>query len=289
MNAIVDANARRNQLCWMIVCIGCFAVADTLLVSRAWFFEGKYLFAAMAVPLSQCSLASIWSCCSRATLYLRFAASLAAAIGSWLVLTRILTWGIGDPVSAAWALAIAIQLLSIVLMIDLYKRGRRWLGRDSTKESGTRNCTPSPFAFDLRTLMLWTTAIALGFGFTQFAHARWRWSGNLTDWDFIDAMPIVGVGNALLSVIWLWALAVGSWQRRSMKAAGVLLFVGILGYLMSAAITWSTGVNALESSDCLTLLISQSVLVAGTIILVNFAARRRLSNEIAAGSRGVTP
>jgi len=288
MNAIREVHSERSRLSCMIVCIGLFTVADAFLVSRAWFLEDKRLLVAMAVPLSQCSLAAIWASCSRGDLSLRFVVPLVATIVSWFVLTRILPWGIGEPASAGWALAIAIQTLSIVLMIELDKRGRRLLGSRSASEGTRRNSSGPPWTFELRTLMLWTTVIAVGFGFIHLARARWRWTETVADWEFMNAMPIIGVFNALVAVVWLWVFAAGNWRQRSIKAATALILVGLGGSLMSAAVTWSSSASELDYSDGLTLLVSQSVFVAIPIGLITIAAGQPTSDEISVGSPSAT-
>jgi hypothetical protein len=270
---------QRNMLGPAAICCGFFIVADLLLISRPWFLGNEPLLVAMAVPLSQCSLAALWAASSRASLYLRFAVPLVGTIAGWYVLTRILPWGIGEPASAAWALALAIQTLAIVLMVHLYDRVCSFLARRGSRgEDSTSHAHPAPFAFDLRTLMLWTTAITLVFGFVRYARTRWRWTESIADWEFLQAMPIIGAFNALVAVLWLWALASGSRQKRSIKTAAVLLLIGVLGFLMSFAVAWTTGTNAIEIHDCLVLVVAQSVFVASAIGFVLIAVRQEFGS-----------
>lgn len=284
-----EADRERNVLFYVAICVGFFVVADLLLISRAWFLEDEQLLVAMAVPLSQCSLATLWAARSRADPYLRFAAPLIVAIASWYVLTRILPWGIGEPASAAWALAIAIQTIAIVLMVNLYDRGCDLLTRRvSDGEGSTSKSKRAPLAFDLRTLMLWTTVIAVAFGFAQYLRGRWQWTSSIADWEFFEAMPIVGLFNALVAVLWLWALALGSWQKRIIRAVAVLMLIGVLGLLMSSAVEWITGTAAIEARDCLLLAGSQSVFVAGAIGLIMIALRLPATKGIPTGTPSVT-
>ncbi len=280
---------QRNVLSPLAIGVGSFMVADVLLISRPWFLENEQLLVAMAVPVSQCSLAALWAASSRASLYSRFAAPLIGTIASWYVLTRILPWGIGEPASAAWALSLAIQTLAIVLIVNLYDRGCRFLARRGSRDDvDASKSNRAPFAFDLRTLMLWTTAIALLLGFVQYARAEWQWTSNVADWVFIEAMPIIGLFNAFVGVLWLWALASGSWQKRSTKAAVVTLLIGVLGFLMSSAVDWATGTNAVDVHDCLVLLVAQSVFVASGIGLVMIAVGHSVTKEISERTPSVT-
>ena len=77
-----------------------------------------------------------------------------------------------------------------------------WATHEADHRYAVRDQT-NPFTFDLRALMLWTTVIALGFGFVQFGRAQWRWTAAVADWEFLGVMPMIGVFNALLGLLWL--------------------------------------------------------------------------------------
>lgn len=271
------------------ICVGFFVVADLLLISRPWFLEDRQLLIAMALPLSQCSLAAIWATSGRADPYVRFAVPLIAAITSWYVLTRILPWGIGEPASAAWALAIATQTLGIVLIVNLSQRvGDFFQRRDSPGDGTAGKPNRAPFAIDLRTLMLWTTTIAIAFGFVQYGRTRWQWTSSIADWVFLEAMPIIGVFHALVAVLWLWALVAGSWQKRIAKTAVAAGLTGVLGSSMPRAVAWATGTYAMQIPECLVSVFAQSLFVAIAIGSVMIAGRQPATNEISRGAPDVT-
>ncbi len=193
------------------LCVAFFLVADSFLISRAWFLEDNGLLLAMALPLSQCSLPAIWAACSGLSLYLRFAVPALGVVGCWYLLTQLLPWGLGEPASAAWALALTIQVLAITMAIQLYRLATNLTAQHDADANRPKR---SRWSFDLRTLMLWTTVIAFGFGFIQFGRVQWLWTKGVADWEFLQAMPLIGVFNAVLAVLWLWAFATGNRQWR---------------------------------------------------------------------------
>jgi hypothetical protein len=260
------ANTRRSGAVGRVqICIGLFVVADLLLIRNAWFLAGDRLLVALALPLSQCSLVALWAACSRASPYLRFAAPPLAAVTSWYVLTQILPWGIGDPVSAAWAIALVVQMLAIIIAVQLGKHRTDLNERQAADESGA---SPSPLSFNIRTLMLWTTVIAVGFGFVQFGQSQWQWTADVAKSDFIKAIPIIGLFNAILAILWLWALAAGCWQWRSAKIGIVLLLVGLLGFSLSQVIGSIAGMTGFSVHETFVMAAAQSVLLAGSLVVV---------------------
>ena len=268
-------NPWRRKLPWPVaICVGLFMVADLLLIGGPWFLDHKRLVIAMAVPISQCSLAAVWAATSRASLYLRFAVPLLATIGSWYVLTRILPWGTGEPASASWTIVFATQTLAIVLTVNLYERVRNLRQQRVWRDGSEASDSVSPLAFDLRTLMLWTTVIAFAFGFIQFARAKWQWTFSIADWEFWQAMPVIGVFDAALALCWLWALTSASWRRRIAKIFAVMLLVVLLGCSLPPVVAWVVGVKAMETSESLVFTAAQSILIAGSLAFVAFAARR---------------
>jgi hypothetical protein len=181
------------------------------------------------------------------------------------VLTQILPWGIGESASAAWAIALVVQTLAIIIGIKLCNDVRDLTARQGADES---EANPSRLSFNIRTLMLWTTVIAIGFGFVQFGQSQWQWTADIANWDFIKAIPFIGVFNAILAVLWLWALAVGSWQWRSAKIAIVLLLIGLLGFSLSHVIGWITGIAGISVHETFVMAAAQSFLLAGSLAVV---------------------
>ncbi len=236
-----------------------FLIADVLLVSQVWFLDGGLLWASMALPLSQCSLATIWAATATANVYARFAAASATALFSWYVLAQILPWGIGDPISAAWAIAFAVQALSIVLEISLF---RAVLAQLQRRKAGGGHRGPRHLAFELRTLMLWTTLIALGFAFVHFGRATWQWSPNIDTRELLEAMPIIGLFNAQIAMVACWAFAIGTWRRKIVKSFIVAVSTAALGCLLPSLIEWATGVTTISIRNALILGLTQSVILA---------------------------
>jgi hypothetical protein len=256
----------------LAICLGFHAIAVWFLIRHAWFFlPDAYLWVAVALPLSQCSLAALWAVSSRANVYLRFAVPLVGAVVCWYVLTKLLPWGIGEPASAAWAISLGVQALAIVIMVNSYQRVWGFAIEGAPGASGPNR---SRFAFDLRTLILWTTAVALALGFIQYGRRQWLWTAGVADWEYFDVMPMIGVFNALLAVLWLWALAAGSWQWRTAKSAITVLSIASLGFLVSKAVGWiAVGTPGIGVSELMALAAAQSILVVGSVAFVRLSAR----------------
>jgi hypothetical protein len=243
--------------------------ADLLLIGKAWILSDVLQLMAVGLPLSQCSLVALWAAASRANLFLRFVAPLIGVVVCWYVLSRQLTWGIGEAASAAWAVLIGVQTLMIVMVINVYQRARPGDVKDGVKHSR--------LAFDLRTLILWTMAVAIAFAVVQYGRSKLQWTAGVADWAYFDAMPILGVFNAVLAVHWLWALASGSWRQRSAKIAITVLSVGaivyFLCYVVDKIVVGAPGISLLELS---LITIAQSLLITSTLAVVLVATRQRV-------------
>ena len=160
-------------------------------------------------------------------LVLRFAVPALVAVFCWYVLSQILPWGIGEPASAAWAIAIMVQIIAVVVAIRLYRLFVAVIAR-RTPESNTAG--RSQLSFDLATLMLWSTVIACGFGFMQFGRDKLNWGANVANWECLHAMPVIAIFNAMLAVLWLWSLTFGDWRsaQRRLPSQSYLSFVPFL-------------------------------------------------------------
>ena len=247
------------------ICAGIHVLADLVLINRAWFLENESLLVAIALPLSQCSLAAVWAACSRrSSPYLRFAMPISAAFGCWYVLGKLLPWGIGEDASAAWAIAIAVQMLATLMAIGLYKLTESFRQPKSVDADGANQTW---FTFQLRTLMLWTTVVAIGFGFVQFGRSHWQWTAGVAKWDNLWAMPMIGMFNALMAFSWLWAFAVGRWQWRIAKTVVVTILIGVSGYSLSSLLGW-TAATTISHRQGMVLAISQSLFVIISLAVV---------------------
>jgi hypothetical protein len=245
-----------------------------VLTSQAWILSDGLLVATLALPLSQCSLCAIWAATSRRSLYLRFAAPVASTIACWYILTYCLPWGMDGSASAGWAVMLSSQTLAIVAAVGVYRRVVRHASPDADAEVEAGAGTLNIFAFDLRTLMLWTTVIGIGFGFIQFGRVEWSWSAAVAQWEYFRAMPVIGLFNASVALLWLWALATGHWKSRCAKAVAAALLIGLAGYALPPLLSWITGHNAIKENNGLVLGIAESLLVIVSLAGVLVAAKR---------------
>jgi hypothetical protein len=259
-------NWERRISALLAACAGIHLSGDFLLIRKAWFFETNDLLIAMALPLSQCSLVAIWAASSRAILALRFAVPGLVAIFCWYVLSQILPWGIGEPASAAWAIAVMIQIIAIVILIRLYRLIGDVMARRSPDSSTAGG--PSQLSFDLATLMLWLTVSACGFGFMQFGRDKLGWDASVANWECLHAMPVIAIFNAVLAALWLWSLTLGCWQWRVAKAVLTAVVIACSCSLLSRLVGWIAGNCSLEHDETRILLTAQSLLLIGTLTII---------------------
>lgn len=246
------------------VCLGLHVLADTLLITRAWFLDGYLLWVALSLPLSQASLVVIWAACTRAPALMRFAVAPAALFACWYVLMQTLSSGsIGDTISAVWALGLAVQAMTIVILIALYRVAHELYARRRADHERT-----SMLSYNILTLMLWTMLVALGFGLVNHGRANWGWTASKTEWELLKAIPVIGVSNGLIAVIWVWALTLGRWRWRFAKIVVAAGLVAAVGYFEPKPFQWVIGFQALDTSTTLTVAVAQSTYLVFTLGLM---------------------
>ena len=249
----------RNRLRFfspLTLCLGVHLFADWMLAERPWHVDGTTLLIAIAIPLSQCSLAVIWGAVSTASLYLRFLLPFAASIGCWYVLTQVSGWGIGDPASAGWALLLLVQALGIVVGIHVYR-----VAGESAR-----------FTFDLATLMLWITLSAAVFGFAQFGRVHWRWSADIASWEYIGTMPITGAFNSVIALTCLRLSIMSSRHRQIAGSVVVLVLIAIASQIVLLLNDWLSGKTTLSRPEILAMTLSQFVIIGVTLAAFRFGS-----------------
>jgi hypothetical protein len=261
----------RGELGALCVCGSIHISADLALMNQPWILSDQLEVAVLALPLSQCSLCAMWAATSRINPYVRFAVAFVGAVACWRVLTQILPFD--ASASAGWAAALAVQTLAIVTAIGLYHRVMNLAARRGT--DGNRAKLSNVLAFDLRTLMLWTTVIGCGFGFIQYGRVQWHWTPTIVDWEYIEAMPMMGVFNACLGLLWLWALSLGKWQWRTAKILIVVWLSGSTSYVLPSILAWICGSDVIGVHDGLVLGAAQSLYLVTTLAVVLIATRNR--------------
>ena len=255
----------------LAICVAAFIFANVLLAFLPWFPNELIVLIMLSIPLSQCSLVVLWAATTKDHPVMRFVWPAVVIVASWFVLMRIMPWGVGEPASAGWAMALLIQILAIFGMVKIHGLSK---GRRLDMDFGESSHSSSGLGYDLRTLMLWTTIIALTFGFIQYARVRWGWSASVADWEYIALMPLFAFFNALLAVIWAWALGERSRQRRFIGMMIAPLMVGILVIATAYASDWMVGIDGLTIRQLSILAAVESVLIAGTIALLLFVPAR---------------
>ena len=150
--------------------------------------------------------------------------------------------------------------MTVVIATELCQAvGRR--GRPEARHS-----KPQHFRFGLQTLILWTTVIAVGFGFIHYGQTHWSWTTS-TDWRFVTAIALIGQFNAGIALLWSWALAVGHWRWRVLKIVIVAVLVGSLATALPIVIGLFT-FNVEIDINMLLWAAAQSLLLVATLAVV---------------------
>ena len=257
--------ARAKWWRWSLV-IGYFVFANLWLINAAWFLNPDQIAAALGIPFSQCSLVAIWAVASNQNLVARFALTILNTLACWYTMTQIFYWGIGDPTSAAWAITLCTQVLMIAFSVHVFLVTRH--GLDRVKAEATFRFQ-SYFSFDLRTLMLWTTTFAVGFGFIQWGRIQFGWSGSISRWPHVQGMPLIGIFNAAIALLMGWIAQATRWKRRASRFGIAAIVTALMCFTLPNAITLATEIQGLDYSEVIWLAISQCVHLLAALLLVS--------------------
>ncbi len=238
----------------LLILIGVHFALDLLLISRSWYWTQTALIIVLAIPISQLSLLTLWVAMGVSNPVLRFALPMLGIAISWVLMSRILPWGIGDPATAGWAIALAIQACTIfvALRFFVYLASRAVESRPHVGQ----------MSFGVSSLMLWTTAIAVALGFVQFGRHYWQWTGNVFQWGLLSAMPIIGITNGLVAALWLWGVQACGLVSLGLRIAVSLQLTGGLAMLAFYASTWVTGQAVLDLGSLLLVVCSQGLMIS---------------------------
>ena len=216
------------------------------------------LVAALAVPLFQVSLLAMLPTLWKLSLISRFAVPTLGALAGWFVLSRILPWGFGDDATAGWALAIAVQVLTIVLAIETYRRFQsRGLDGDLQEDRGIS------LTFGAQAIILWTTVCALGMGFIQYGRATWQWSiESVLEWEFLAVMPLIGLVNGVVALMSCWIFNANCLWRVVSRMVITTIIAVFLAALLYNAMNWMATGPVLSLAESLVLVTVQSILLS---------------------------
>jgi hypothetical protein len=268
------------QVAWVrspvVAVIALHLVVDLLLISRAWFLDGDRLLLAVALPFSQCSLAVLWALYRAPNPFLRFAVpTLTFALG-WQVLAKTLSWGLEEKASAAFAVLLAVQAMTLLVLCLLDRILPPLMGRGrTTVETGKA----ARWSFQLQTLILWTTVIGLALGFVQYGRAYWGWIVNWSEstsigfGEYARVTSSIGLFNASLAGLWMWALSYDG-MRCVLRVIVAAVASALMARGLSPLIDWLSASLGLGVRDTMVLAAWQSLLIAGSILVVRTFDRR---------------
>ena len=260
-----DDRTNRNANRIVLVLIAIHVLLDLVLLRSAWFSEPYQLVWAICLPLSQCSLVTMWAVATHASLWKRFLIPPLVAGCTWYVLSKLLMWGVGEPAAVAWALSLTVQVLAVLILFHLY------LMASFCYTKLVHGYKSVDVTFNLRTLMLWSAIVAGLLGFVQYGRDQWQWDVTVAEWEYINAMPVIGTFNALLAMLCWFALAGASWKWRCLKIPFVAGAITTGGYCLPYILDWTTSSHALETAETLILSAGQSLIVSLSVVAILYA------------------
>lgn len=263
-----SANQEVARVAWWrwILVAGYFIFANLWLINDAWILNSEQTAAALGVPFSQCSLIAFWAVASRTKLVARFALTILNTLVCWYTMTQIFYWGIGDPTSAAWAITLCTQVLMVAFAAHVFLVTCQELNRLETKAAFR---IQSYISFDLRTLMLWTTTFAVGFGFIQWGRIQFGWSGSIAEWPHVQGMPLIGIFNAAIALLMAWISQAATWTQIALRLGIAASLMAVICFALPYTITLATGTNGLDSGEIVWLAISQGVHLLVALLLLS--------------------
>ncbi len=261
----------------LVVLVGVHLALDLALISRSWFWSQPILIAALAIPLSQLALLTIWAAVVSCNAILRFVVPILGIAACWFLMSRILPWGTNEAASAGWAIALVVLVITVFVAVKCFRLIRHL--RPANEEDLEGNGPPGQIRFGLSAVMLWTTAVGLGFGFIQFGQRYWQWTAGIFEWELLGAMPIIGITNGLVAALWLWTFATGGLARarRAVRIAISLVLTGGLALLEYHATQWVTGTPVLNLTGFFIFLAVQSVVISLSLAIAKTSYQQSLT------------
>lgn len=246
----------------LAILIGVHLALDLALVGRSWHLSLPMLMAAVAIPLSQLALLTIWAAVAPTHTWLRFAVPAGGILACWFLLSLMLPWGKGDPASAGWAIALVVQVVTCLVAIECCNLCHRLYLAPQTVQ-GIR----SGSKFSIGTLILWTTVLGFGFGFIQFGQRYWQWTAAVFQWAIMSSMPIIGITNGMVAALWLWAFATRGMAGRGVRITTTLGLSGGLAYAQWYLTKWFAGASTMDLDMSIILVAAQSVIISVSLAI----------------------
>ncbi len=266
-----DASSRRLMLTpTLVMLIGVHLALDLALVGGKWHFSQPALMIALAIPLSQLALLAIWAAVAESRTWVRFTLPTGGILACWFLLSLILPWGRGEAASAGWAIALVVQVITTLVLIEYCIACCSARQALQTVEGSERRSNPR---FSISTLILWTTVLGIGFGFMQFGQRDWQWTAAVFQWKNMSAMPIIGMTNGMVAALWLWTFAIYGMAKRGVRIIAALALTAGLAGLQYYVTNGLTGTSAIRLDTSFGVLAVQSILISVSLALAETSFR----------------
>lgn len=246
------------------------------LLSRTWMLSMSTTILLLAIPLSQLSIVSIWAALPARHLAVRCLTPVFGVAITWIFMSRIMPWGVGDAASVGWALAVSTQAATIFVAVACFGTRKH---RGEPEEEVAQPRSSYQYNFGVATLLILTTASAIGVSLFRGAALYWEWTPELLKWELLPAMPVIGIANGLLAIVWYWAFC-GQRERRVVSTFTAVAATCCLVLLTYGGTYATTGGSPLPLRDAFLSLIAQSVILATSLAAARTAFRKDASGGL---------
>ena len=257
----------------------CFHIAvDLVLVLPSWFLNQTLLLVAMGIPLGQLALLALWSVFIPKTAWIKCFVPACGTIACWYLLSLILPWGLSEGAPAGWAFVLVVQVLTIFFFIKLYRLSNSGLPSNHSKFLGPDQ--KEHFRFGIRSVLLWTTVFGISFAFIQFGRQTWLWTAEIFQWEHMNAVPLIGMTNGILAVLWLWPFASRELIWLVSKILAAVLGTFVLAIFQYHASEWVTGAKILELKESLIFVGVQGLVIFSSLLVATVFSLKKPSASV---------
>ncbi len=259
--------SNRREIIVLACLFGIHLLMDVLIAGPIRRVDSQVLLLVIAaIPVGQVTLLALWAGLSPVRSYLRFALLTLGLVWLWFVEGRSLDFSYNVDLSTAHAMMFLTQAAIVfadasLIRVVAWRRRRR-------AESAPR------MQVGLGFLLAWIASIAVALALGREVWIRCEWSLDVVKGRFFWFGCVVGVYNALVGLLAIWARPAGSkWFVCQLVFA--LLLTGLMAWSQRLALEMLFGEDGgLNALDWLTSAGSQAAILLATLIPFRMVRQR---------------
>ncbi|HBE71024.1 MAG TPA: hypothetical protein DDW52_22995 [Planctomycetaceae bacterium] len=222
----------------------------------------------LAIPFSQLSLVAIWAATVVKNPAARCVIPMFGISVIWMLIRRIMPWGVGEAASVGWAVALCTQAATVIAAVLCYKINcsKRLYPPIDLQNDDPVESLAEQRVFGIGTLLVVTTASAVVVSFVRIGQRYWQWTPEMLQWELMGAMPIIGMASGLLAAVWLWALVSLSGKLGFRMVASAVVCCCLVACVHFGTL-WATGSFVLSLPDVTYNFAAQSAIICVSLAL----------------------